>query len=94
MPHGQHSAPIVKSLERKYGKDQMLIVNTDRALRVPESEAQQSGLALDQVRIKKEYGGGYPANVEGLHHLHCLVRTAPGKTDDRQTELTRRGRIY
>jgi len=43
-----------------------------RPLRLPESEAQQSGIALDQVKIKSKYGGGYPANVEGLHHLHCL----------------------
>ncbi|KAF2423603.1 hypothetical protein EJ08DRAFT_652714 [Tothia fuscella] len=43
-----------------------------RALRVPESEAQKSGLAKDQVKIRAEHGGGYPGNVEGLHHLHCL----------------------
>ena len=45
----------------------------DRALRVPEEEAERSGLAKDQVKINSRYGGGYPANVEGLHHLHCLV---------------------
>jgi hypothetical protein len=22
--------------------------------------------------VNQKYGGGYPANVEGLHHLHCL----------------------
>ncbi|TLD36224.1 tat pathway signal sequence [Venturia nashicola] len=53
----------------------------DRALRVPESEAQKSGISLDHVRIKAKYGGGYPANVEGLHHLHCL-------------NLLRKGLIY
>lgn len=26
----------------------------------------------DSVQIKEKYGGGFPANVEGLHHLHCL----------------------
>ena len=45
----------------------------DRALRVPAEEAAQSGLSRDQVQINPKYGGGYPANVEGLHHLHCLV---------------------
>jgi hypothetical protein len=44
----------------------------DRAARVPFDVAAQSGLASDQVKIKEKYGGGYPANVEGLHHLHCL----------------------
>jgi len=24
--------------------------------------------------VSEKYGGGFPANVEGLHHLHCLVR--------------------
>ena len=22
--------------------------------------------------MAEKYGGGFPANVEGLHHLHCL----------------------
>ncbi|PYI08296.1 hypothetical protein BO78DRAFT_405789 [Aspergillus sclerotiicarbonarius CBS 121057] len=43
-----------------------------RAIRVPADEAEKSGLAADQVKISEKYGGGYPANVEGLHHLHCL----------------------
>ncbi len=24
------------------------------------------------VQVQGKYGGGFPANVEGLHHLHCL----------------------
>jgi hypothetical protein len=43
-----------------------------RALIIPSSLAQESSLARDQVKINKKYGSGYPANVEGLHHLHCL----------------------
>jgi hypothetical protein len=41
------------------------------------------GLAPDQVRARKQYGGGYPANVEGLHQLHCLVSSLDqrGKCD-------------
>ena len=45
----------------------------DRSIVIPADEAQSSGLRLDQVKINKKYGGGYPANVEGLHQLHCLV---------------------
>ncbi|KAL4805647.1 hypothetical protein BDV18DRAFT_165544 [Aspergillus unguis] len=43
-----------------------------RPVAVPVEEAEQSGLRSDQVQIKDSHGGGYPANVEGLHHLHCL----------------------
>ncbi|KAL5341429.1 hypothetical protein BJX70DRAFT_358731 [Aspergillus crustosus] len=43
-----------------------------RPIRVPAAEAARSGLAQDQVQISDAYGGGYPANIEGLHHLHCL----------------------
>ncbi|GLB11104.1 hypothetical protein AtubIFM57258_007523 [Aspergillus tubingensis] len=43
-----------------------------RSIRVPAEEAEKSGLAPDQVKINEKYGGGYPANVEGFHHLHCL----------------------
>jgi hypothetical protein len=37
-------------------------------------EAVETGLRPEQVQISQDYGGGFPANVEGLHHLHCLVR--------------------
>ncbi|KAL4879877.1 hypothetical protein BJY04DRAFT_219684 [Aspergillus karnatakaensis] len=43
-----------------------------RPIRVPPEEASRSGITPDQVQISDAYGGGYPANVEGLHHLHCL----------------------
>ncbi|KAF2129162.1 hypothetical protein P153DRAFT_341721 [Dothidotthia symphoricarpi CBS 119687] len=43
-----------------------------RSVVIPESEAEKTGLRGDQVKISREYGGGFPANVEGLHHLHCL----------------------
>ncbi|KAH7112814.1 hypothetical protein B0J11DRAFT_541974 [Dendryphion nanum] len=42
------------------------------AVRIPTDQAARSNLAPDQVKIKEKYGGGYPANIEGLHHLHCL----------------------
>lgn len=44
----------------------------DRALAVPQNLAAKAGLQQSQVQINPAYGGGYPANVEGLHHLHCL----------------------
>ncbi|KAK5108716.1 hypothetical protein LTR62_007863 [Meristemomyces frigidus] len=43
-----------------------------RSVIVPASEAARVGLRSDQVKVQQEYGGGFPANVEGLHHLHCL----------------------
>ncbi|KAJ4359768.1 uncharacterized protein N0V89_000324 [Didymosphaeria variabile] len=42
------------------------------AARIPAHRASRAGLAPDQVKIKEKYGGGYPAHVEGMHHLHCL----------------------
>ena len=50
-------------------------ISEDRSLAVPLSEAAESGFKPDQVKINQKYGGGFPANVEGLHHLHCLVST-------------------
>ncbi|KAJ5587751.1 uncharacterized protein N7459_003516 [Penicillium hispanicum] len=43
-----------------------------RSVRVAPEDAEESNLAADQVKINQKYGGGFPANVEGLHHLHCL----------------------
>jgi len=43
-----------------------------RSVSIPEKHAAEAGLRLDQVKINPKYGGGYPANVEGLHQLHCL----------------------
>lgn len=45
----------------------------DRALAIPEEDAAKSGITPSHVRINPKYGGGYPANLEGLHQLHCLV---------------------
>ncbi|SMR64022.1 unnamed protein product [Zymoseptoria tritici ST99CH_3D1] len=49
-----------------------------RPLRVPYDVGLEIGLSPDQVKLQKQHGGGFPANVEGLHHLHCanLVRQA------------------
>ncbi len=48
----------------------------DRSVRIPPDRAKEAGLRNNQVQINSKYGGGFPANVEGLHHLHCLVRWA------------------
>ncbi|PGH07164.1 hypothetical protein GX51_01951 [Blastomyces parvus] len=39
---------------------------------IPENEAEGYGIQKGQVKRKKEQGGGFFANVEVLHHLHCL----------------------
>lgn len=54
--------------------DPTLSLWTVRSVVISESEAERSGLRRDQVKISEEYGGGFPVNLEGLHHLHCLVR--------------------
>ncbi|KAF2104698.1 hypothetical protein NA57DRAFT_70906 [Rhizodiscina lignyota] len=43
-----------------------------RAAHIPKEHASNFGLTKDHVKIKEKYGGGFPANVEGMHHLHCL----------------------
>ncbi|PQE09001.1 tat pathway signal sequence protein [Rutstroemia sp. NJR-2017a WRK4] len=50
-----------------------LLSRTYRASVIPEEEGDASGLTKHHVHRAKKYGGGYFANVEGLHHLHCLV---------------------
>ncbi|EGC45034.1 conserved hypothetical protein [Histoplasma capsulatum var. duboisii H88] len=39
---------------------------------VPEDEAETYGIQKGQVKRMKEQGGGFYANVEVFHHLHCL----------------------
>lgn len=46
---------------------------TDRSVVLSEQQAIRAGFRHDQVKINPKHGGGFPANVEGLHHLHCLV---------------------
>lgn len=52
----------------------MYIGGSDRPITVPEIYADASGIQAGHVRVSPKYGGGFVANVEGLHHLHCLVR--------------------
>ncbi|KLJ06371.1 hypothetical protein EMPG_10200 [Blastomyces silverae] len=39
---------------------------------IPENEAEGYGIQKGQVKRMKDQGGGFFANVEVLHHLHCL----------------------
>ncbi|OCL09382.1 hypothetical protein AOQ84DRAFT_291351 [Glonium stellatum] len=43
-----------------------------RSVAIPPDQAARSGILPDQVKISQKYGGGFIANVEGLHQLHCL----------------------
>jgi len=43
-----------------------------RAMLIPEEETEESGITKDHVRINPEYARGAPANLQGLHNLHCL----------------------
>jgi hypothetical protein len=36
-------------------------------------EGLKSGLTHAHVQRADSYGGGFFVNVEGMHHLHCLV---------------------
>lgn len=46
----------------------------DRSILIPPHLAQPLGLKPNQhVHAREKFGGGYVANLEGLHHLHCLV---------------------
>ncbi|KAJ5098958.1 hypothetical protein N7532_005959 [Penicillium argentinense] len=43
-----------------------------RGIRILADDAAEADITKDQVKIQDKYGGGYVANVEGLHHLQCL----------------------
>lgn len=47
--------------------------NVDRAGVISPEQGRLSGLTSSHVQRTDEYGGGFFVNVEGLHHLHCLV---------------------
>lgn len=42
---------------------------------VPEDRAEEFGLKKGMAKRKLELGGGYVANFDGLHYLHCVVNT-------------------
>lgn len=48
--------------------------HTARAGVISREEGLKSGLTDAHVQRADKYGGGFFVNVEGMHHLHCLVR--------------------
>ena len=75
MPRGRRWELIVRPLISPLYEIKLrtyFSIYPDRAAIVPISLAAKSGLTEDQVQVSPKYGGGFPANVEGLHHLHCL----------------------
>jgi hypothetical protein len=57
----------------------MLLINhpiKDDMIIVPENQDVTTyGLESGQVKRPLSLGGGYPANLEVFHQLHCLVRS-------------------
>lgn len=49
-------------------------VHAARAGVISKEEGLKSGLTDAHVQRADKYGGGFFVNVEGMHHLHCLVR--------------------
>ena len=72
MRRGMHLVSVV-SILLEVGIGYITDCCKDRSMVVPGNQASRVGLAPDQVKISQKYGDGYPANVEGLHQLHCLV---------------------
>lgn len=61
----QNASPEVDAAWVSLGVDYRVAI-------VPSDQAEKSGLLPSQVQVSEKHGGGFPANVEGLHHLHCL----------------------
>ena len=72
MLHGKLWVLIVSSVRISF-LEMTLNLCGDEPVAIPEREALQSGLRRGFVSISAEYGGGYLANVEAMHHPHCLV---------------------
>jgi hypothetical protein len=51
-------------------------MSIDRAGVISFEDGLASGLGASFVQRAKKYGGGFLVNVEGMHHLHCLVNIA------------------
>lgn len=70
---GSHSAQTVKLFASVYVRSAN-DSNVDLPIIVSEEdEIEKYGLLPGYVKRRKDQGGGYLANVEVLHHLHCLV---------------------
>lgn len=52
----------------------------DRAGVISIEDGLKSGMDMSFVRRSEKYGAGFFVNVEGMHHLHCLVSREPYPT--------------
>jgi hypothetical protein len=50
-----------------------MLTSADRAGVISKEDGLRSGLDESFVQRADKYGGGFLVNVEGMHHLHCLV---------------------
>lgn len=65
---------FLSSAKKVFNRLILFSFSLDRSILIPPHLAQPLGLKPNQhVHAKRKYGGGYVANLEGLHHLHCLV---------------------
>ena len=53
-----------------------MLTRADRAGVISKEDGLRSGLDDSFVQRADKYGGGFLVNVEGMHHLHCLVSTS------------------
>ncbi len=61
-----------------------VVPSADRAGVISLEEGLRSGLTSAHVQRSAKYGGGFFVNVEGLHHLHCLVSSNSIRCDSEQ----------
>jgi hypothetical protein len=73
MQHGSHLAWTVSAFPSSIRPQKLTSETSDRSAIVPFNQGKKAGLWPDHVQVSEKYGGGFPANVEGLHHIHCLV---------------------
>jgi hypothetical protein len=66
---------FLRSLLLKSGTKRPLLT-LDKNILIPEEKAESYGLGAGHVKLRKEVGGGFPAYVDALHLMHCLVRIA------------------
>ena len=55
----------------------LIVVVLDRSTVISYDEGIKNGLTPAHVQRDEKYGGGFFVNVEGMHHLNCLVGQPP-----------------
>lgn len=79
MTPGTHSVSTVRYTTHHPHFSEMAnkCFRTARAGVISREQGLKSGLTDAHVQRADKYGGGFFVNVEGMHHLHCLVRLFP-----------------